>query len=326
MRRRPEHFAGLAVKIQTALPCAPLVEKHFDLGPVLGRGSFSVVRRACCKHGPDRTEVALKTYFYDGDEKLEFAHREFQISRLLAGLPNLAVCMQLFEDLPNKRVDLVMQLAAGETLATLLKHSTFSEARARPVLVGILQAVHSCHSRRVCHRDIKPDNIVVQQYDSGEVSVMLCDFNSAACLGQQYLARWSGSLTPAGSHLFAAPEIHVHSHGALQLADVWSTGLCLHLMLTGRPFVQRAFDTLTCSLSLILPKALTHEVCDLLELLLATNPMQRCLVPGALAHPWCRLSAAEHVTLFLDGRCPRLNPGSLARRGAWPPSWTCSSF
>ncbi len=91
--------------------------------------------------------------------------------------------------------------------------------------IGIAHGLEVIHRERIFHRDIKPENILMD----GDVP-KVTDFGLSRMLTSDELAS-----TAAGSPFYRAPELL--GHGASFPADIWSTGVTLYEMLTGRfPF------------------------------------------------------------------------------------------
>eukprot|EP00438_Fugacium_kawagutii_P001738 Skav219919 [mRNA] locus=scaffold2006:125513:126052:- [translate_table: standard] len=79
------------------------------------------------------------------------------------------------------------------------------------------------HSRRVVHRDIKAQNIIISPE---QTNLHLLDFNVAKSLED------GGAYTMTGTMEYASPEV-LDGLSPAEKHDVWCTGLCLHLMMTG---------------------------------------------------------------------------------------------
>lgn len=130
------------------------------------------------------------------------------------------------------RLYLVTPYIEGGTLATRLKTSgPLSLKETHKLFVPLVQAVAYIHRRGVVHRDLKPTNILLDSED-GEVYVRLIDFGIATLQGRSA----SPPLTTAGHELgtvaYMAPERL--SGIAAPSNDIFSLGVILHQMLTGR--------------------------------------------------------------------------------------------
>ncbi|MCB9740642.1 MAG: serine/threonine protein kinase [Deltaproteobacteria bacterium] len=137
---------------------------------------------------------------------------------------------------------LVMKRIVGRSWAELLADPTLlpEEARADPlryhleVLIAVCNAIAFAHSRRVLHRDIKPDNVMIGAF--GEVYVL--DWGLAVALpdGDPRLPSRSEIRGIAGTPHFMAPEMVAVEVGKIdERTDVYLLGATLHLLLTGTP-------------------------------------------------------------------------------------------
>jgi serine/threonine protein kinase len=91
----------------------------------------------------------------------------------------------------------------------------------------ILPAIRNCHEKGIVHRDIKPDNILVNQSPRGKLSFKLADFGLSVCLIPGEYAQGS-----CGSPCYSAPEVWSGARYAFK-ADIWSLGVSLYQILYG---------------------------------------------------------------------------------------------
>lgn len=113
------------------------------------------------------------------------------------------------------------------SLAGLMRKTrTITEATAKLIFKQIFEGVRHCHEKRISHRDLKLENILVDENNG----VKIIDFGFSSKCGQK-LQNFCG--TPP----YMAPEIagRVPYHG--EPADMWALGILLYLMLFGKfPF------------------------------------------------------------------------------------------
>lgn len=122
-----------------------------------------------------------------------------------------------------------MQNGGQQSLSGLLRKTTsFHEHTAKKYFKQIAQALAYCHSQNICHRDIKLENILVD--DHGHVK--LIDFGfSIKCNDKVRLTSFCG--TPP----YMSPQLASRSPYSGQSSDVWALGIALYLMITGKfPF------------------------------------------------------------------------------------------
>jgi serine/threonine protein kinase len=114
-------------------------------------------------------------------------------------------------------------------LARLLrKVKVFDEKSAKIYFRQLVQAIAYCHRQNICHRDIKLENILINE----EGRIKLIDFGfSQMCNNKTRLSIHCG--TPP----YMSPEITSKSTYNGQKSDVWALGVSLYLMLHGKfPF------------------------------------------------------------------------------------------
>ena len=110
-----------------------------------------------------------------------------------------------------------------------LPKDAYTEREARALFRQVLEALAHLHDgERIVHRDIKPDNLMVE---SATRRVVLIDFNISCDLREKMTQE-------AGLPQFTAPEMYDNGgRGYDEKVDVWSAGVVLYLMLSGRlPF------------------------------------------------------------------------------------------
>lgn len=205
---------------RTVPPEAPAPERRVDryvLEERLGAGGMGEVWRA---RDPilGRT-VALKFLRYDDPQDVERFRREAQIAAQISH-PNLAAVYEFGEH--GGRPYLSMQFISGGTLRSV--------GRGDPRLIAKLirdaaRAVQAAHDRGVIHRDLKPDNLMIE---GDRVYVM--DFGLAKRVAVDATA--SGILT--GTPAYMAPE-QASGQSLDPRADVWALGATMYDLLSGSP-------------------------------------------------------------------------------------------
>ena len=165
------------------IPDAATLETRYDLGEEIARGGMGVVLRAYDRNL--RRDVAVKVLKAGGEERPDLVRRFLQEAQIGGQLqhPGIAPVYEIGR-LPDGRPFIAMKLVRGKTLARLLaERSDVSENQAQllGVLSQVCQAIAFAQTRRVIHRDLKPDNVMVGEF--GEVQVM--DWGLAKILDQR---------------------------------------------------------------------------------------------------------------------------------------------
>ena len=194
----------------------------------IGRGGFGVVYR--CTQVDLGREVAVKVLTYDLHANRERFLREQQAMGQLTGHPNIVPVLQVGET-PSGFPFLVMPLCSRGCL-----HRQIVQTGAMPldeVLrlgVKIAGALESAHRLGIVHRDVKPANILLTDYNEPA----LCDFG---------IARTEGAFKTAtgifiGSPAYSAPEVLIGDSPSVS-SDMYSLGATLFAALTGHAAFER---------------------------------------------------------------------------------------
>lgn len=193
-----------------------LLEASYRLGEVLGEGAFAVVRLATRIETGDI--VAIKTV-----KDVDFEPEEVRLQRAI----DHEGVVKIFDVIKeNGSVHIIMEHMPNGTLLDMLTSGVrLTEAQARKYFLQLVDAVEACHAAGVAHRDLKAENIMLDEQDN----VKIADFGLATeMLPGQLLSGYCGSVN------YAAPELW--TKGALydgHAADVWSCGVVLYALLTG---------------------------------------------------------------------------------------------
>lgn len=180
----------------------------------------------------------------------------------------------------EKQLYLILEYVEGGELFDLLVESgPLPEKAAVDFFKQIILGASYCHSLGICHRDLKPENILLDK----DLNVKIADFGMAALESGRLLE------TSCGSPHYAAPEIvsGLSYHGAE--SDVWSCGVILFAILTGRlPFDDDNIRDLLLKVQVgkyEIVENLSLEAKDLLNKMLTVDPQQRIKTKDILKHP-----------------------------------------
>ncbi|MBB4690445.1 serine/threonine-protein kinase [Paractinoplanes abujensis] len=168
---------------------------------------------------------------------------------------------------------LVMDYVSGGSLRTHLRaEGTLAPAGAADLLSQVAAALAQAHELGVVHRDVKPDNILLQE-NAGRLAVRLTDFGIARVLDT------AGLTTPqaiVGTPHYMAPE--AIQGEAVPASDVYSAGVVLYELLTGLPpYAGEPLAVLRGHLDEVpqRPPGLPHPVWELITWCLAKDPDRR---------------------------------------------------
>ncbi|CAH9087842.1 unnamed protein product [Cuscuta europaea] len=267
-----------------------IILNKYQLGPLLGRGSFAKVYQARCLE--DDSTVAVKvidkgTTVNPSIEPLMI--REISAMRRLKDHPNI---LKLHEVMATKtKIYLVMELAhGGELFTKLSKRGRFSLATARYYFHQLVFALHFCHQNGITHRDIKPQNLLLDKDDKLKIS----DFGLSA-LPEQIQ---DGLLhTACGTPAYTAPEVMIRKGYDGAKADAWSCGVILFAFLSGRlPFddgnIANMYRAMR-SRAFQFPEWISKPSRNIIYRLLDPNPETRLSLDGLMRLPWFKKSSSQ---------------------------------
>jgi len=276
-------------------------DAYYEEQEILGEGATGTVKK-CIKKGTTQ-EYAVKVVRYRGDTEILLLHvKEFKNHRKL-NHKNIIKVYKLFIDYFTKKAYIVMELAeCGEMLETITDLGHYSEAVASGIFKQILAGVNYLHMNGVCHRDLKPNNILVSR--DGKI-VKITDFNVSKFSenkSKTYTALSTGNYkmwTHTGTLAFTAPEVFIDSQYT-EAVDMWSAGVVLYTMLCGyQPFQGEDIEELTEQIQAGQYEFhsdpwdnISQQAKDLIKCLMDVNPKTRYSPFQALIHPWVAKNGA----------------------------------
>src|SRR3954452_11018527 len=292
-------------------PPRELVLGRYRLERRIGAGGFGVVWLAFDEKL--EREVAVKVVPRDGatadDPSSQRAEREARVAARL-NHPGIVALYELGAD--DEAVYLVSELVPGRTLAELVRAGAVSDRDVARIGSALCDALAHAHQRKVIHRDVKPQNVlVVAEPAAGAGFAKLADFGVAHLSSGDPLTR-TGDVV--GTLAYMAPE-QAEGERVTSAADVYSLALTLYEAWTGSNPVRAASPMGTARrLGTVLPPLRSRRR-DLPEELGAT--IDQALDPDPERRPPLRQlrSALEAADRELSNEGGLVEPGTLERLG-----------
>jgi len=276
----------------------------FEVGALLGRGGFAEVFAATDKRL--RRQVAIKIVRSDLVLSPNLVARFLREAQSAAQLshPNIIPIFQVgeAEGLPY----IVMPLLRGETLRQRLQR----ECRIPPsdavrIVKEVAAALGTAHKAGFIHRDIKPDNIMLEG-DDGRAVVM--DFGIAKALGGE-APTLTGTGTVVGTPYYMSPEQASGSQQIDSRADLYSLGVVAYQMLVGQvPFGGDAVQEVLIKHMTVIPEPANAVRAEISAHL--SDVVDRCLAKK----PQDRWASADELIRSLDDISPAALPKIRGRR------------
>ena len=217
-------------KLATALAPLEEVARCFPLMEVIelaGHGGMGAVYKV--RQPQLGRFAALKFLFPEKQRSPHFAERFEREASTLAALshPNIVKVYDFGK--VDDRFYLLMEFVDGLTLRQLSRARKLSPAEVVGIVPKICDALQYAHDQGVIHRDVKPENILLDK--TGQVKI--ADFGIAKMLNLPGNLTLTGSMDVVGTPLYMAPEQIENPQIVDSRADIYSLGVVFYEMLTG---------------------------------------------------------------------------------------------
>lgn len=229
------------------------------------------------------SRMSLNPVDDEAERILQALEREIVIMKLIDH-PNILRLYDVWET--SAELYLILEYAeGGELFDYMCDRGPLPKPEACNIFQQIMTALHYCHTFNIAHRDLKPENILL---DKSKKLVKIADFGMAAWQGKTDLLN-----TACGSPHYAAPEVIDSASSPYNgtASDVWSCGVILYALLTGRlPFDDEDIIPLLEKVRFgkyTLPPGMDPQAKDLITKMLQKDPKKRITVLEILSHPFC---------------------------------------
>ena len=286
----------------------------YKIERVCGNGSFGIVFQGKILHTGET--IAIKKVYQDR----RFRNREFSIMSLLDH-QNIVKVRHAFYTTGEKLDEIYLNLVMNYVPENLnrLNKSYFDKKEQMPIFLiklycfQIARALNYIHNKKICHRDIKPQNILL---DPQTNRIYICDFGSAKLLKKD-----ESNVSYICSRFYRAPELLLGNEYYTTSIDIWSFGCVMAELFKGKPLLrtenkdEQINKIMEClggpkeeDLAVIIDKQSAHELAkstkgikpknlgdilqncpsdmiDLISKILIYNPKKRPTAAEIMAHP-----------------------------------------
>ncbi|KAK8807191.1 hypothetical protein WA158_003950 [Blastocystis sp. Blastoise] len=249
----------------------------------LGNGKYGT----CFKSNYNNNPVCIKQIKKDKGDSRKYISREVEAMTLLNRGNNKGI-LQLYGIIEHKdNILLVTQLAPNGNLDKYMKNTTKDVRKDTTLFCDIFKQIASAvafiHENHVYHRDIKPDNILMDENDNP----VLGDFGLSRVVNETVAPN---DITHCGTYPFAAPELFIDHNVITDKCDIYSLGLVGYYIMTKCDLAKKLFgDEAKCRTNKTNP---SYEV----QINSFLNPILYNLFQKCLSfNPEERPSAAEVV-------------------------------
>ncbi|HJP59480.1 MAG TPA: serine/threonine-protein kinase [Gemmatimonadaceae bacterium] len=213
---------------------AQVLSANYELEDEVGRGGMGIVY--CARDRRLKREIAIKVLPPELSFRADIRQRFLREAETAAQLnhPNI-VPIYTVEERDNL-VYFVMAYIKGDNLGVRLQqHGPLPAVEVRRILKEVAEALAYAHNRNVIHRDIKPDNIIIDE-ETGRA--MVTDFGIARALTDSGDSRLTATGMAIGTPAYMSPEQSAGDRAIDGRSDLYSLGVVGYQMLCGQtPFV-----------------------------------------------------------------------------------------
>ncbi|KAK7410433.1 hypothetical protein VNO78_01214 [Psophocarpus tetragonolobus] len=272
----------------------------YEIGRTIGEGTFAKVKFA--QNTETGESVAMKVL----DRSTIIKHKMVdQIKREISimKLVRHPYVVRLHEVLASRtKIYIILEfITGGELFDKIIHHGRLSEADSRRYFQQLIDGVDYCHSKGVYHRDLKPENLLLDSLGNIKIS----DFGLSAFPEQGVTIL----RTTCGTPNYVAPEVLSHKGYNGAVADVWSCGVILYVLLAGYlPFDELDLTTLYSKIERVdfsCPPSFPVGAKMLIHRILDPNPETRITIEQIRNDEWFQrsyvpVSLQEYEDVNLD--------------------------
>ncbi|XP_061411507.1 LOW QUALITY PROTEIN: serine/threonine-protein kinase DCLK1-like [Lethenteron reissneri] len=285
------------------------IESRYEIGRTIGDGNFATVKE--CRRvsagddsaGEAEWDLAMKII---DKAKLvgreEMLRSEVALTTRLGQHPNVVRLVEAMES-PSDAYLVLERVRGGDLFDAITESVRFTERHAAAMVADLCRALQYLHANNIVHRDVKPENLLVQRNADGGTTLKLADLGLAMeVTGPIY--------TVCGTPTYVAPEILAETGYGLEV-DMWAAGVITYILLCGFPPFrslerdqEELFEIIQLGEYEFLSPYWDHisdAAKDLVSRLLVVDTARRYTARQALHHPWVSDGGAgDHTDLHRE--------------------------
>jgi len=262
----------------------------YKVGEEIGRGAFSVVKRAVHKKSGDEVAIKFIEKKFADKQDLMLLAREIDIMKKVDH-SNVLKLKEVFET--DDTISLVMELVTGgELFYKIVEKGNYSEKDAANIVAQMINGVEYLHGEGIAHRDLKPENLLCSGDEEDGYKPFRCviaDFGLSKIFDSGEALE-----TSCGTPDYVAPEVITAEGSYDKSVDMWSCGVITYVLLCGfSPFLSSTqtglFEKIIkCEYDFPDPEwtNISEEAKDFIRHLLVKDPDARWTAKQCKDHPW----------------------------------------
>ena len=251
-----------------------LIEKLKD-------GGYSRIYKAKSNYTGDFVSIKSieKMSFQESVEDVLLMVRQAEVLKILKHR-NIVNLYEIYES-PKYFFMIMDYLPNGDLIEQIIKKKRFQEKEALVIFSQLVDALYYMHKNEICHRDIRTEKILFDK--KNKPKFVGFSYSTFYTQGKKIKDSY-------GSLCYACPEIIQNDYYNPELADVWSLGVVLYVMVCGYlPFSEDDDEEnkyLIINGKVDYPTQISNKVKDLLKHMLDINPNKRYTFQKIIKHPW----------------------------------------
>lgn len=252
---------------------ATLNENGYQLDGELGRGGFAIVYKVLSNkyHG---SAFAAKVISFSNNSTTRFnildqyINEVSTLKRILHS--NVISIYDHFRD--KNSIYIIFEYCANGNLKELIsRRGPLKKEKFVQYARFLLEGLNACHESGVAHHDVKPENILINDYERP----VLSDFG----LGEYSMIEDELSTFHAGTEPYLAPEILSNHPFDPKRADIWAMGITFYYMVVGElPWISsnkaELYDAIING-NILFPPLIDRNIVTLIKSMCAKNPIER---------------------------------------------------
>ncbi|MFI3291264.1 MAG: FHA domain-containing serine/threonine-protein kinase [Opitutales bacterium] len=229
--------------MKTPLALNTIIDKRYNVLKVLGAGGFGIAY--LCQDLSLNVQVVLKECFPEpqqvglirqGSEIFALSQKDLESfdyfknsaikeAKRISAINHSHIVQIKDSILTNGTVYIVMDFVEGKGLDEIIKERQFNIDFVFNLLTSLLQALDALHSKNIFHKDLKPENIIIRKNNSP----VIIDFGAA-----RSATELKQSKTEIYSDFYSAPELRYADMTVDGRCDIFSLGVIIHEVITGK--------------------------------------------------------------------------------------------
>ena len=254
----------------------------YEIKEKINEGEFSKIYLGISKYTTDKVAIKIinKSLLMSNPDDLLLIKNEIEVLKLLKHR-NILTLYEIYES--SQYIFLITEYLPSDLLSLILNKKRLSESDALKIFIQLIDAFQYMHKLQIGHRDFRLEHIML---DSNNIPKII-DFGFAT-----FYKKGEHLEEPYGSLSYACPEIIQQKPYEPELADVWSLGVCLYVMVCGYlPFSEeddKKNNELIIQGKVEYPDEIGNICKDLLKKMLEVDTKKRINLLKITRHPWIK--------------------------------------